>query len=73
MPYKKETTRINVQYIDSQTEEVLFEIKDRNHMNIGELLADYHVNILMEREMKNKRKPKKIMVIAVAEFNLIEK
>ncbi len=72
MPYKKDTSRINVQYIDSKTEEVLFEIKDRNWQNVGELLTDTYTNILIDRELKGKRKPKNIMVIAVAEFTQIE-
>ena len=72
MPYKKDTSRINVQYIDSKTEEVLFEIKDRNWQNVGELLTDTYTNILIDRELKGKRKPKNIMVIAVAEFTQVE-
>lgn len=73
MPYKKENARINVQYIDAITDEILFEIKDRNHMNVGEVLTAFHANSLMERELKGKRMPKKIMVIAVAEFDWFDK
>ena len=73
MPYKKENTRINVQYLDAQTDELLFEIKDRNHTNVGELLTTFHANNLMNRERQGKRMPKKIMVIAVAEFDWVDK
>jgi hypothetical protein len=73
MPYRKETTRINVQFIDAKTDDLLFEIKDRNHLNVGEIMTDHYADMLMERELKGKRKPAKIMVIAVAEFSLIDK
>ena len=52
MPYKKNSTRINVQYLDSETDEILFEIKDRNWMNVGELLTDTYSSGLIERELK---------------------
>jgi hypothetical protein len=66
--YKKETSRIAVKFIDGDTEDLLFEIKDRNHMNIGELFTDYVVNSLAEREIKKGIEPDEIMVIAVGVF-----
>ena len=70
--YKKETSRITVKFIDNDTEEVLFEIKDRNHTNIGELFTDYVVSSLAEREIKKGVEPDEIMVISVGIFKRVD-
>ena len=72
--YIKETSRISIKFINADTEETLFEVPDRNWMNIGEFFTDHTVTQLMEAELKNKLKnkpiPKNILVIAVGEFKL---
>jgi len=68
--YIKETPRITVKFIDSDTEEVLFEIKDRNWMNVGELLTTQITSNLVIDYMKNRKLPKNIMVIAISECTL---
>jgi len=70
MKYKKDTSRITVQFLDSATEKLLFEIKDRNHQNVGELMSDFYADTLLMRELKGKNLPKNVMVIAVADFTL---
>lgn len=72
--YKKETPRITFQFVDSDTEEILFEINDRNWMNIGELFSDGYFNEIIKRELTTtKRKPpKNILALASAEFFLEE-
>jgi len=70
--YTKETSRIPVKFIDNDTEELLFEIKDRNHMNIGELFTDYVVSSTAAREIKKGEEPDRIMVISVAIFKKVE-
>ena len=68
MRYRKDTPRITVKFIDSDTDQILFEIKDRSWMNIGELFTDQIVTTLMEQENKSKKLPKNILVLAVGEF-----
>jgi len=68
--YIKETPRIIVKFIDSDTEDVLFEIKDRNWMNVAELFPAATVSNLVVQEFKNRKLPKNIMVIAVSEYTL---
>ena len=69
--YIKENPRINIQFIDSNTEEVLFEINDRNWLNVGEIFPASTVNGIVHRELKNRKNlPKNIMVIAVGEYSL---
>lgn len=70
--YKKETPRIIVKFIDSDTENILFEIKDRNWMNLSELFPASTVSNLVINEMKNHKLPKNVMVIAVSEYILEE-
>jgi hypothetical protein len=65
--YAKESSRITVKYIDGDTEEQLFEIKDRNHLNLGELYTDFVFNSIVEHELK-KVEPDEILVIAVGVF-----
>ena len=66
--YTKQNARITVKFIDAKTEVQLFEIKDRNWMNLGELFTDNIVNSLVESELKTKMQPDEIMVIAVCIF-----
>jgi hypothetical protein len=68
MRYRKDTPRITVKFIDADTDQILFEIKDRSWMNVGELFTDQIVTTLMEQENKSKKSPKNILVLAVGEF-----
>ena len=70
--YVKENSRINVQFIDSDTEEVLLEINNRNHLDVGEIFPSSTVNGILQRELEKKGKelPENIMVIAVSEYKL---
>lgn len=72
MKYVKESPRLTVKFIDANTEDELFEIKDRSWMNIGEIFTDHIATSLIERELKERKKslPKKILLLAVAEFTL---
>ncbi len=70
--YRKKTSRISFQFVDSETEEILFEINDRNWMNIGELFSDGYFDEIIKREFKaSNTKPRKIILgLASAEFYL---
>lgn len=70
--YIKETSRIDVKFIDAKTEEELFEVNDRNWMNVGEILSATHGDLLIQRELKGKKLPKKVLVITVSELTLID-
>lgn len=70
--YSKENPRIAVKFIDSDTEEELFEIKDRNWMNVGELFTNNIANSLISGELnKFDYEPDEIMVIAVGYFKKV--
>lgn len=72
MKYTKDSPRIAIKFIDGETEEELFEIKDRSWMNIGEIFSDQIASNIIENELKDRKitLPEKILVLAVAELTL---
>lgn len=68
--YSKDNPRIAVKFIDSDTEVELFELKDRNWMNIGELFTNNIANSLIQSEIGD-AEPDEIMVIAVGYFKKV--
>ena len=68
MRYAKQSPRLTVKFIDSDTDTILFEVKDRTWMNVGEYFSDFNVNSILTQELKNKEMPKNILIIAVGEF-----
>jgi len=65
--YLKDTPRLSVKFYDGDTREELFEIKDRNWMNVGEMFADHYVT-----EMINQTgvEPKNVIVLVSGEYTL---
>lgn len=70
MRYTKATSRLIVKFVDSDTEEILFEVKDRSWMNVGELLTDGAISSIMTNEWRDKPLPENLMVLVVGEFEL---
>lgn len=70
MRYRKESPRLTVQFVDGDTENILFEVKDRTWMNVGELLTDGAINSIMAHEYKGDY-PENLMVLVVGEFTLV--
>ena len=55
MKYIKESPRITVKIYDSETEELLITITDRNWMNIGEIFPNHNITTLVLDECKRKK------------------
>ena len=70
--YIKETPRITVKFIDANTEILLFEVTDRSWMNVGEVMTANYGDALIQRELKGKKLPKKVLVITISELILTE-
>jgi hypothetical protein len=72
MNYRKTTPRLSVKYIDANTEDVLFEVNDRNWMNVGELLTDHFVDSVVKKELDAVKTPypRNLMVLVVGEYSL---
>ena len=69
MKYKKSTPRLTVKFVDSDTNDVLFTIKDRTWINVGEILNDGAVSSIMKVEFKGEA-PENLMVLVVGEYEL---
>jgi len=70
MRYTKITPRLTVKFVDSDTNKILFEVKDRTWMNVGDILSDGAIDSIMKNEWKNKKFPDNLMVLVVAEYEL---
>jgi len=68
--YKKDTPRLTVKFIDSDTEKTILELKDRTWLTIGELLTEYAVDSIIKSELKDRKLPENIMVLVVSEYTL---
>lgn len=73
MKYIKESPRITVKIYDSETEELLITITDRNWMNIGEIFPNHNITTLVLDECKRKKikLPEKVLVMVGEEYSLI--
>jgi len=70
MKYVKKTPRIPIKFINADTNEILFEIKDRTWMTMNELFADGIATAVMEQELKGKKLPKNLLILGVGEYEL---
>jgi hypothetical protein len=70
MRYEKATPRLTVKFIDSDTDTILFEVKDKTWMTVGELLNDGAISSIMTTEWKNKKVPTNLMILVVGVFKL---
>lgn len=72
LQYMKEQPRLTVVFYDGDTNEKLFEVKDRDWMNIGELMTDHHVSELILRTIKEEYLPDSVKVKVEGEYFLFE-
>ena len=70
MKYIKDSPRLNVQYINADTEDIILEVKNKNWMNVGELFADHYVNEILKQN--NIETPENLMILVVGEYTLVE-
>ena len=71
MRYSKKSPRLSVKYVDGDTEEILFEVNNRNWMNVGELLADHFVTEVVKQNIEG-AVPDNLMIIVVGEYSLTQ-
>jgi hypothetical protein len=70
MKYTKASPRLTVKFIDSDSDEVLFEVTNRTWMDVGQILNDNAIDSIMKTEWKNKKMPNNLMVLVVGEYGL---
>ena len=68
---KKVNPKITIEAINSENDELLFEITDRNWSNLGEVFNDHYFGMIAEKELNGEKIPEKITLVAVTEFKKI--
>lgn len=68
--YLKESPRLTVKFFDGDTNEQLFEIKDRSWMNVGEMFADHYVTQLVEQTISQEDLPENVIVLVSGDYYL---
>jgi hypothetical protein len=70
--YKKATPRLSVKFLDgNDTSKVLFEVNDRDHMNVGEMFSDTYVSALISQSISEQNLPDNVLVLVTGEFQKI--
>lgn len=71
--FVKEVPRLNVKFVQASSGKVLFEIKDRDWMNVGELFTDHYVSELMRQtyDEENLLKIGKIIVVVAGDYQQV--
>ena len=70
MRYIKETNRITVKYIDGDTNEELFEIPNRNILDITELFADAYVSEITKNYLGDDA-PDNVIVFVAGQYKKV--
>lgn len=68
--YKKETPRLSVKFFDADTNEQLFEIKNRTWNDVGEMFTDHNVDLLVKQVISEQNLPQTVIVLVSGEYNL---
>ena len=72
LKYMKEQPRLTVKFLDGDTKNLLFEVKDRDWMNICELMTDHHVDALIQKTIKEENLPDSVIAMVTGEYFLYE-
>ena len=68
MKYTQEVPRLTVKYVDADTEEVIFEVNNRNWMNVGEMMTSHYATEVFKTNKLEM--PENLLIIAVGEYQL---
>lgn len=67
--FKKEQPRLTVKFIDSANNSLLFEVNDRDHMNVGDMFSDAYATALINQTIPHTEQPEAITVLVVATYH----
>lgn len=68
--YLKDSQRLTVKFVDSNTNELLFEVNNRNIMDIGEMFSDTYVNQITQDYLSGETLPEDITVLVIGQYKL---
>jgi hypothetical protein len=67
--YIKNVPRLTVKFLDGDdTSKVLFEVNNRDHMNVGEMFSDTYVTSLINQTIDEQNLPDNVLVLVTANF-----
>ena len=70
--YIKEVPRLTVKFLDgNDTTKLLFEVNNRNHMDVGEMFSDTYVSSLINQTMGQQNLPDNVLVLVTANFKKV--
>lgn len=68
--FKKEVPRLTVKFIDPSDNSLLFEVNDRDHLNVGDMFTDTYVSALLNQTFKQDELPEVVTVLVVANYSM---
>lgn len=70
--YKKNLPRLTVKFLDGDdTSNVLFEVTNRNHMDIGEIFSDTYVTSLINQSIEDEDLPDNVIVLVTTQYRKV--
>lgn len=70
--YIKDIPRLTVKFLDgNDTSKLLFEVNNRDHMNVGEMFSDTYVSALISQSIKEQNLPDNVLVLVTAQFRKV--
>ena len=67
--YIKDTPRLTVKFLDgNDTSKLLFEVNNRDHINVGEMFSDTYVSALIEQTIDEQNLPDNVLVLVTGQF-----
>ena len=66
----KETPRLNVQFIDSKTNEILMQVNNRDYSDVGDMFSDTYVSQLLTQKFGD-NVPNEVIVLVSANYNKV--
>jgi hypothetical protein len=68
--YLKNSHRLNLKFIDGDTNELLFEIKNQSWMEIGNFFTDHYVDDVLKNSFSVDKLPENVIVMVAENFKL---
>lgn len=70
--YIKDTPRLTVKFLDGKdTSKLLFEVNNRDHLNVGEMFSDTYVSALVEQTIEQENLPDNVLVLVTGQFRKV--
>lgn len=70
--YIKNVPRLTVKFLDgNNTNKLLFEVNNRDHMDVGEMFSDTYVTSLIKQSIQEQNLPDNVLVLVSSNFRKV--